>query len=400
MGYPDSCIALPSDATEELLEKLCEEHTAKLRLHIEAQNKEPSLTRTRYDGTVLSACRIYQEHPYSPFRTVKHNTRRTYEAYLKLIEHNVGRRLIRNVTVIDVKHWYGEWRKPVVSVDETGKEIIGQDRVDRAHDAVSMLKTVIYFMSAMRHEDCKQLASELERVKFEKGGARDQELTYQQCAAFIRAAIDLGKKGVIPVDRSLYVAIGVAAQFELMVRQMDIIGEWAPKNANRKLPAGIDVVEMDTESWAGFFTWEKIPGWRWRMKTSKSKYRAGAEFDLSRYSLLLPLLDAVDPSQRTGAIVKGEHNLPVRYRSYVKWFRRIARAAGIPDEVWNMDSRAGGATEAEEAGATLEAIQGALTHSKQGTTLRYLRKRTKKIADVAEARSQAPWRNESDGGTA
>jgi len=33
-----------------------------------------------------------------------------------------------------------------------------------------------------------------------------------------------------------------------------------------------------------------------------------------------------------------------------RWFRQIARAACIPDEVWNMDSRAGGATEADEAG--------------------------------------------------
>jgi len=33
-------------------------------------------------------------------------------------------------------------------------------------------------------------------------------------------------------------------------------------------------------------------------------------------------------------------------RSYGNWSRGIARAAGIPDAVWNMDARAGGATEA------------------------------------------------------
>jgi hypothetical protein len=73
---------------------------------------------------------------------------------------------------------------------------------------------------------------------------------------------------------------------------------------------------------------------------------------------------------------------------YARWFRQIARAAGIPDEVWNMDARAGGATEADEAGAALEAIQGALTHTKESTTLRYLRRgRSKKIAEVADART-------------
>ncbi|MGY2906197.1 hypothetical protein [Bradyrhizobium sp. URHC0002] len=35
-----------------------------------------------------------------------------------------------------------------------------------------------------------------------------------------------------------------------------------------------------------------------------------------------------------GAIVKGEHGLPVGARSYGNWFRDIARAAGIPDAVF------------------------------------------------------------------
>jgi hypothetical protein len=139
--------------------------------------------------------------------------------------------------------------------------------------------------------------------------------------------------------------------------------------------------------WTGYFTWENIPGWRWRMKTSKSKYRAAAEFDLTSYGLLFPLLEAVPHEERQGAIAKGEGGLPMRQRSYIKWFRQIARAAGIPDQVWSMDARAGGATEAEEAGAAFDAISDALTHSKKETTLRYIRRRTTRIASVAEARA-------------
>jgi integrase len=111
-------------------------------------------------------------------------------------------------------------------------------------------------------------------------------------------------------------------------------------------------------------------------------------FDLSKYSLLFPLLDAVPHEERTGPIIKGEGGLPVRQSSYGKWFRQIARAAGIPDEVWNMDSRAGGATEAEDSGADLDAIQAALTHSDKRTTLWYIRQRSRKIATVADARAR------------
>jgi hypothetical protein len=32
----------------------------------------------------------------------------------------------------------------------------------------------------------------------------------------------------------------------------------------------------------------------------------------------------------------------------------VARAAGIPDAVWNMDARAGAITEAEDAGVDLD----------------------------------------------
>jgi hypothetical protein len=42
-------------------------------------------------------------------------------------------------------------------------------------------------------------------------------------------------------------------------------------------------------------------------------------------------------------------------------------------------------SQADEAGAAEEAIQGAMTHT-QTTTLRYIRRRTKEIADVAKAR--------------
>jgi len=393
MGFPDACIPLPTDASEEEICRLCHGHTARLRAWIAEQKRNvgaAAQTRTRNDGTVRAACRIYQEHPLSRFHNVKHNTRRTYLKDLSLIERTVGARLIRNVTVLDVQRWYDEWRKPAYDG--------GPERIDRAHDAVAMLRTVIYFNAALRNADCKLLAGELEHIKFEKGGAREQEFTYEHAVAFIKTAMAFERDGTMPPGRALCIAIGTVAQFELLLRQMDIIGEWAPAGAARKLPAVIATLDLDGETWAGFFTWENIAGWRWRMRTSKSKYRSAADFDLTKYTLLLPLIEAVPLDQRTGAVVKGAKGLPVRRDMYARWFRQIARAAGIADDVWNMDARAGGATEADEAGVALEAIQGALTHTKETTTLRYLRRgRTKKIGLVAEARSTKRAADEGGG---
>ena len=382
MNFPDKCIPLPPDADMEALSQLCNEHCARLDDWIATQRAGDVQALPGYDGTVLSACQLYQRHPHSRFHKVKHNTRKSYTDSLKIIEKTVGKRLIRNLTVLDVQHWYDEWRKPAVKD--------GPERIDRAHDAVSMFKTVLRFVAAaLRRPECKQLISDLENagslVRFERGGAREEEMTFAQAGAFIRKALEMGNAGVLPCDRAHCMAVGVAAQFELLVRQKDIIGDWGGARG---------------EKWTGYFTWENIPGWRWRMKTSKSKYRAAAEFDLTSYSLLYPLLEAVPHRERVGAIVKGEHGLPVRERSYRKWFRQIARAAGIADEVWSMDSRAGGATEAEEAGAAIDAIQGALTHSKKATTLRYIRRSSSKIATVAEARSRKRAADEGGSGTA
>jgi hypothetical protein len=130
------------------------------------------------------------------------------------------------------------------------------------HDAVAMFRTAIYLNAALRNADCKVLAGELERVKFEKGGAREQKLTYRHAVAFIRAAIDFEQKAIMPPGRARNVAIGTIAQFELLLSQMDIIGEWARKGATRKLSAGI----ARGRGVAGFFTWENIAGRRWRMK--------------------------------------------------------------------------------------------------------------------------------------
>jgi Phage integrase family len=193
--------------------------------------------------------------------------------------------------------------------------------------------------------------------------------------AFIRTALGRGD------DRGRNMAIGVAAQFELALRQKDIIGEWGPVVLEKP-----GAVYSGGEMWTGAFYWENIAAWRLRLKTSKN--RARAEFFLDDYPMLFPLLEAVPHSERTGAVVKGEHQLPVRERSYRKWFREIARAAGIPDEVWSMDSRAGAATEADAAGADLKSISDLLTHSEPRTTLRYIRSTNKRMRTLAKARAQ------------
>jgi hypothetical protein len=255
-----------------------------------------------------------------------------------------------------------------------------------------MFRQVLRFGAALRFTECGVLDAELAKLRFERGGAREQQMTFTQATAAVRKAIELGASGLIPVDRARSMAIGIAAQFDLLLRQKDVIGEWQPA-----APEVAGAIYSGEEMWTGRFRWENVPGWRLRLKTSKT--RSAIEFDLTNYSLLFPLLDAVPMHERVGAIVEGEHGLPVRERSYRKWYRQIARAAGIPDDVWLMDSRAGGATEADEAGADLKAISDHLTHSKTSMTVRYIRNVTGRTKQVADARNRKREADQSGDGT-
>ncbi len=91
---------------------------------------------------------------------------------------------------------------------------------------------VLRFCAALRYPECKVLAGALTLVQFERGGAREEEMTYAQATAFIRKALEMGRAGVIPADRALSMGIGVAAQFELLLRQKDIIGDWGGPNGH------------------------------------------------------------------------------------------------------------------------------------------------------------------------
>ena len=72
--------------------------------------------------------------------------------------------------------------------------------------------------------------------------------------------------------------------------------------------------------------------------------------------------------------------------AYTREWRKVATAAGIPKNVWNMDARAGGISEADDAGAELDDIRSAAAHSQASTTARYVRGTIGKSRKVAQLR--------------
>jgi hypothetical protein len=190
LGFPDKCIRLPPNADEATLARLCEDHTARLRQWIEANPEQRGLPT--YDGTVKSLSRLYQQHPDSPFGEVKHNTRKGYTDSLKVIEATVGKRRVGRVTVVDVRRWHRNWKAPKSECERL--------RIKRAHDAVSMFRTILRFGAALRHKECATLDQKLAMIRFERGSAREQEMTYGQVCAVICKAEEVGRGGLWPIE--------------------------------------------------------------------------------------------------------------------------------------------------------------------------------------------------------
>ena len=78
---------------------------------------------------------------------------------------------------------------------------------------------------------------------------------------------------------------------------------------------------------------------------------------------------------------------------FAEYWREYARAVGIPDDVQNRDSRAGGASEAETAGADIEAIRQGMGHSKPDTTRIYTRAIAEATDNVAKLRVKSRGKN-------
>lgn len=165
-----------------------------------------------------------------------------------------------------------------------------------------------------------------------------------------------------------------------MLRQKDVIGEWVPK---KFAEGGVSEVMHRRWKWVRGLRWEEVDrDLVLRHETSKKEKpivvdlklapmvmedlrRIGAVPARGRRCLLGDLRSPIIVNETTG---RPFTSFEFRY----KW-RVCARAAGVPDHVYNMDSRAGAITEAFDAEVDPDFIRQTATHSELSQTQGYNR---------------------------
>lgn len=364
-GYKPRTVPLHYDWADESQHPLIS--SACLRFQSEMLEWSSGRTDTTrpFDGTIAGLVRAYQRDEASPYHRLKWNTRRTYDQVLEIIEKAFGERSLSCLSLKDFRRWYDAARKP--------KKPGGPERIRKAHGIISKVRRLVSYGVAAELPECARLAAILRETTFEQPKQRRSRLQLEHVESFIAVAIGRGR---------LSLALGTALQFETSLRQRDVIGEW--------VPIGDDAasgIMLRGRRWANGLTWADLSK-DYEIYKVTTKTGAMAAHDLRLCPLVMQVLGMIPADRRVGPLVVDEAaGRPYAEHAYAREWRTIANLAGIPKSIWNMDARAGGITEAEDAGAKLDDVRAYAAHAQAATTIKYMRGAIGKSRKVAQLRT-------------
>lgn len=342
-----SIIRMPDGLTDEQIAEECRRRTDELRNDMLNHRARP-----RYDGTIKSLIDCYMADPTSSIHTVKRSTRiRDYEPSLRVLDKNVGNRSVLKLRASDFKEWFGNWRKK-------GHR--------RATGAIKLLRVILSYGTGERLAGCAQAREILSLMKFEQPPARTVAMTYEQCRAILAKSVELGCPSIGFVE---------AVKFETALRRIDVIGEWLPDGEENPL------------RWKGLSAGDISKDLILTVKTSKTG--AAVARDLKQLPLVMEAITHY-PIPRIGPVVINESTQqPYHDDVYVRKFAKVRKAAGLSNDVWSMDTRAGAVSETVAATGSLNEARILATHTTAKMTERYSRgDRLEEARRIAQARSR------------
>jgi hypothetical protein len=323
-----------------------------------------------YDGSIGSLCKVFQTDDGAPYKRAKWNAQRLYDGCFKIIIKSVATRQVRNLIGPDFARWHEKWAEPAGE----GKP----RRLTRAKHCMDLVRRVISYGVTLGYDDCIRADIILKKMRFEAPRPRTATMTLAQVEAIRNQAHAMGLGSI---------ALATTLQFELALRQKDVIGEWEPC-AN---PAG-GIVHNGTR-WANGLTWSDI-GSDMILRKDAVKTGIPVEHDLRLYPTVMREL--AQCARRVGPLIISEAtDEPYKHRTFTQTFRRVANAAGVPRNVWNMDARAGAISEAYDAGAAEAEVMKHAGHKNRQTSARYNRGSLEQTSRVARMRQAKRTENNS-----
>jgi hypothetical protein len=319
-----------------------------------------------FSGTWESLVHCYTHDPDSPFHKNRYRSRRNAMSFLKIIVKDHGKERVDQTDARQFLRWYEAWC---------------QRGIPMAHSLIGYTRGICTFgKTILKSKACAEAKELLGDMKFRQGQPRKSILVIEQAIA-VRE--ELHKRGKHEI------AFAQALQFELTLRQKDVIGEWIPQSE-----PGISDVIRGNNKWLHGLRWEEIDADLVVHHTTSKRGKDLPDPDLKYAPMVMEELERIagGPVTRDKLPAKGPMiinpvtGLPHNDDEFRKEWRKAATAVGIPKTTFNMDTRAGAITEALSSGASLEAVRKTATHSQITTTQRYSRGDADAAAEVMRLR--------------
>lgn len=336
-----------------------------------------------FSGTWASLIENYQSDQDSNYKKLRHRTRVFYDTLMRRLKKDIGNDLLADTKSRNILRLHEQW-------GEGGK-------VTMSHSLIGHLRILVNFGATILEDpECERIAGLLHRMRFKMSRPRSERLTAPLVIAVRAKARETNQHSM---------ALAQALQFELILRQKDVIGEWVPTTE-----PGISDVLQGNDKWLRGLRWEEIDV-NLTVRHMTSKREKMLEVSLLGAPMVVEELQALFPGciteettvvagKEVTRLVPHRHLLPasgavvVREHTQAPWtdheFRRrwrlLATACGIPKTVRNMDSRAGAISEALMAGAPLDSVRKSAKHSHSAQTENYSRGDSEATAEVAQFR--------------
>lgn len=327
-----------------------------------------------YDGTIDSLIHIYLHDPDSPFQNLRPKTKQGYESLFRTLSVTVGRKHVPSLTFRDFKRWHEGFAKPLKEDAHV--------RTARAHGLMTQVRGLMAFGKQLRLPGCKEAREVLADMEFRMPQKRTAFVTAAQAILVRQEAHRLGMPSI---------ALAQALQFDLMLRQKDVLGETVPMDE-----PGLSDIAFGGRKWLYGLHWKEITedlilthrlskSLRGRQAITDPTAGKTETFDLKAYPMVMEELAHI--TRRDGPLVIRETTgRPWDGKSFNRAWRKIATKVGIPKNVQNRDSRAGGITEALNAGAHPDMVRRHAGHSQLSTTMGYSRDSVASKAEVITLR--------------
>lgn len=316
-----------------------------------------------FGGTLRSLIECYTSDPDSRYQSLRYQTRRNYDGNCRRLIADHGDVLISDINGRLLKRWHEKWA-------EGGK-------VAMSHSLIGTLRTLLTFGVTLLEDkegaaQCSTVKAVLHDMKFKMSKPRGEQITAEQANAVRAMAHEVGLPSI---------ALAQAFQFECTLRQKDVIGEWIPDGE-----PGLSTVSAGNDKWMCGLRWSEIDSNR-ILRHTTSKRQKDIEVNLKLAPMVMEELSRFRVLPDHGPVIVYEKTgIPYEAYQFRREWRLIAEKAGVPANVYNMDSRAGAISEAFLAKAPPDHIRQSATHSNISTTQGYNRIATEATAEVMRTR--------------